>query len=166
MWEILITSNNLQDVLLSSLDSCTSPSSSEVGSLLGKNKILMIVMGQFLQKKRADRRKPLSGVMLQMRLNEIADLYERVQSLMHNCPEVLKLDVDSDSKSVTYVIYLGKRADLMGSSISEDWDIHASADIQNLFFDPKAPKAIVRDAFLVQQGNIYVTQVRLRCPLR
>ena len=30
-----------------------------------------------------------------------------------------------------------------------------------MFFDPKAPKAIVRDAFLVQQGNIYVTQV---CP--
>jgi hypothetical protein len=49
----------------------------------------------------------------------------------------------------------------MGRSISEDWDVHASADIQNLFFDPKAPKAIVRDAFLVQQGNIYVTQV---CP--
>jgi hypothetical protein len=67
-------------------------------------------MGQFLQKKRADRRKPLSGVMLQMRLNEIADLYERVQSLMHNCPEVLKLDVDSDSKSVTYVIYIVKKS--------------------------------------------------------
>ena len=104
--------------------------------------------------------------MLQMRLNEIADLYERVQSLMHNCPEVLKLDVDSDSKSVTYVIYIRKRAELMDSSISEDWDIHASADIQNLFFDPKAPKAIVRDAFLVQQGNIYVTQARLSFLLR
>lgn len=48
----------------------------------------------------------------------------------------------------------------MDRSISEDWDVHASADIQNLFFDPKAPKAVVRDAFLVQQGNIYVTQVR------
>ena len=47
----------------------------------------------------------------------------------------------------------------MGRSISEDWDVHASADIQNLFFDPKAPNGIVRDAFLVQQGNIYVTQV-------
>jgi hypothetical protein len=78
--------------------------------LPGMSKILMIVMGQFLQKKRADRRKPLSGVMLQMRLNEIADLYERVQSLMHNCPEVLKLDVDSDSKSVTYVIYIVKES--------------------------------------------------------
>jgi hypothetical protein len=54
----------------------------------------------------------------------------------------------------------------MGRSISEDWDVHASADIQNLFFDPKAPKAIVRDAFLVQQGNIYVTQVRLTFLLR
>jgi hypothetical protein len=62
---------------------------------------LMIVIGQFLNKKRGDRRKPLSGVMLQMRLNEVADLYERVQTLMHNCPEPLKLDIDSDAKSVT-----------------------------------------------------------------
>lgn len=48
---------------------------------------------------------------------------------------------------------------MSGRSISEDWDIHASADIRNLFFDPKAPKAVIRDAYLVQQGNIYVTQV-------
>jgi hypothetical protein len=44
--------------------------------------------------------------MLQMRLNEVADLYERVQTLMHNCPEVLRLDVDSDTKSVTYVLMM------------------------------------------------------------
>lgn len=67
------------------------------------------VIGQFLNKKRGDRRKPLSGVMLQMRLNEVADLYERVQTLMHNCPEVLKLDVDSDAKSVTYVLMMQPR---------------------------------------------------------
>jgi hypothetical protein len=53
-----------------------------------------------------------------MRLNEIADLYERVQSLMHNCPDVLKLDVDSDSKSVTYVSFVYRRgeADSAGAS--------------------------------------------------
>lgn len=42
--------------------------------------------------------------MLQMRLNEIADLYERVQTLMDDCPEALKLDTDSDNKSVGYVM--------------------------------------------------------------
>jgi len=53
--------------------------------------------------------------MLQMRLNEIADLYERVQSLMHNCPDVLKLDVDSDSKSVTSVqSHSAKKMELIG----------------------------------------------------
>jgi hypothetical protein len=44
----------------------------------------------------------------------------------------------------------------------DDWDIHASADVRNLFCDPKAPKAVVRDAYLVQQSNIYVTQVSVR----
>jgi hypothetical protein len=44
--------------------------------------------------------------MLQMRLNEIADLYERVQTLMDDCPEALKLDTDSDNKSVGYVVSL------------------------------------------------------------
>lgn len=61
---------------------------------------LSSVIGQFLNKKRSDRRKPLTGVMLQMRLNEIADLYERVQTLMDDCPEALKLDNDSDNKSM------------------------------------------------------------------
>lgn len=38
--------------------------------------------------------------MLQMRLNEIADLYERVQTLMDDCPEALRLDTESDTKSI------------------------------------------------------------------
>jgi hypothetical protein len=44
-------------------------------------------------------------------------------------------------------------------SFSDDWDTHASADIRQLFLDPKASKAMVKDAYLVQQANIYVTQV-------
>ena len=35
----------------------------------------------------------------------------------------------------------------------------ASADIRELFLDPKASHAVVKDAYLVQQANIYVTQV-------
>lgn len=123
------------------------------------------MIGQFLNKKRSDRRQPLSGVMLQMRLNEIADLYERVQTLMDDCPDALKLDTDSDNKSVGYVqmpktIYIRiRRIDEDHRSMPDDWDVHASADVHNLFSDPKAPKAVVRDAYLVQQSNIYVTQV-------
>jgi hypothetical protein len=44
-------------------------------------------------------------------------------------------------------------------SVKDDWDAEAVADVRSLFLDPRAPKAMVKDAFLVQQGNIYVTQV-------
>ena len=37
--------------------------------------------------------------------------------------------------------------------------MHASADVRQLFLDPKASHAVVRDVYLVQQANIYVTQV-------
>lgn len=37
--------------------------------------------------------------------------------------------------------------------------MRAQADIKQIFLDPKASKATVRDTFLVQQANIYVTQV-------
>ena len=59
---------------------------------------------------------------------------------------------------------LANTADTLDRSLEDDWDIHASADVRNLFCDPKAPKAVVRDAYLVQQSNIYVTQVRLSLP--
>jgi hypothetical protein len=39
------------------------------------------------------------------------------------------------------------------------WDIDAQAKLQEFFYDSKASREIARDAFLVQQGNIYVTQV-------
>ena len=42
---------------------------------------------------------------------------------------------------------------------SDDWNMHASKEVRSLFLDPKASKAVVKDAFLVQQANIYVTQV-------
>lgn len=41
----------------------------------------------------------------------------------------------------------------------EDWGALASREIEELFSDPKASKKAVKDGFLVQQANIYVTQV-------
>lgn len=49
------------------------------------------------------------------------------------------------------------------SGFSDDWDAHASQDIRSLFLDPKANKTVVKDAYLVQQGNIYPTQQMARC---
>jgi len=43
----------------------------------------------------------------------------------------------------------------------EDWGALASREIEELFSDPKASKKAVKDGFLVQQANIYVTQVSL-----
>jgi hypothetical protein len=38
-------------------------------------------------------------------------------------------------------------------SFSDDWDTHASADIRQLFLDPKASKAMVKDAYLRDPGE-------------
>ena len=62
-----------------------------------------IVTGMILDKRRRDRRKPPIGVMLQMRINEVDDLFEQVMHLMDGCPQGLKLDLDMDNRSVGYV---------------------------------------------------------------
>jgi hypothetical protein len=38
--------------------------------------------------------------MLQMRLTEVSDLYDQIMSMMDDCPEALRLDWDSDTRSV------------------------------------------------------------------
>ncbi|ORY28647.1 fungal-specific transcription factor domain-domain-containing protein [Naematelia encephala] len=100
-----------------------------------------------IDKRRRDKRKPPSGLMLQMRINEVNELFEKIMRLMEDCPAALKLDLENDSKSITF---------------SDDWDQHASNDIQQLFLNPQANHAVVKDAYLVQQGNIYVTQQMVR----
>jgi hypothetical protein len=42
------------------------------------------------------------------------------------------------------------------------WDVEAAAKIQAFFFDPQASREFARNAFLVQQGNIWVTQQCIR----
>lgn len=51
------------------------------------------VLGQVLDKRRSDRAKPPSGIMLQMRINEIEQIFHQVMTLMDNCPNALKLDL-------------------------------------------------------------------------
>jgi len=46
-----------------------------------------------LDKRRSDRNKPPSGILLQMRINEIEQIFHQVMTLMDNCPEALKLDL-------------------------------------------------------------------------
>jgi hypothetical protein len=43
-----------------------------------------------------------------------------------------------------------------------DWNVNAFSDIRELFFDPKANRASARNVWLVQQANLYVTQVGFR----
>jgi hypothetical protein len=38
------------------------------------------------------------------------------------------------------------------------WDVEASAKLQAFFFDPQASREFARNAFLVQQGNCFVTK--------
>lgn len=51
-----------------------------------------------MQKRRADRRNPPSGLALQMRLNEVMVLYDQVCHLMDGCPDVLVMKPGSDAR--------------------------------------------------------------------
>lgn len=51
------------------------------------------------------------------------------------------------------------RADIR---IEERWDQHVNADIRQLLADPSKARRAIKDTFLVQQANIYVTQQMVR----
>ncbi|OCF33250.1 hypothetical protein I316_04991 [Kwoniella heveanensis BCC8398] len=106
------------------------------------------ITGQYLDKYRRDKRKPPSGLLLQMRLNEVNELYERTMSLMDHCPPPLRLEYRTGSKSV--------------QSLSPGWDAKAKEDILAIFSDPNFDTEIVKDFYLVQQANIYVSQQMVR----
>ena len=128
------------------------------------------VTGQMLDKQATDRVNPPTGIVLQMRIVEINGLYNEVMRLMVDCPPELRLDDCNDMPSVRYVLFSPcYRPVLMDgnfcastdiSSMPEDWGSLASRQIEELFTDPKASRKVVKDGFLVQQANIYVTQVR------
>jgi len=99
--------------------------------------------GRLMTKHREDKRDPPSGPRLQSRLHELDKLYDQIMSVMDNCPSALRLKTGLDSRA---------------QSPAGGWDIDAQAKLQEFFFDSKASREIARDAFLVQQGNIYVTQ--------
>ncbi len=41
-----------------------------------------------------------SGLMLQMRINEINELHAQVMGIMDDCPPALRIDLDADGKSI------------------------------------------------------------------
>ncbi|EAL22187.1 hypothetical protein CNBC3250 [Cryptococcus deneoformans B-3501A] len=110
---------------------------------------LFRVSGEVLDKRRRDKIRSPSGLMLQMRINEINELYNRTMSIMDFCPAPLKLDYRSASASVM--------------SMSPDWDERIKSDIHTIFSDPNEHDMdLVKDFYLVQQANIYVTQQLVR----
>jgi hypothetical protein len=62
-----------------------------------------VVCGQVIDKRRRDRRRPPNGLMLQMRLNEVDEIFDRIMGLMDDCPEPLRLDADGDNRSIAWV---------------------------------------------------------------
>lgn len=77
-------------------------------------------------------------------------------NLMKGCPKVLRLKSGLDSRHQRLVVDVTK----LITSPEGDWNAHAFSDIRELFFDPKANRASARNVWLVQQANLYVTQVR------
>lgn len=98
-------------------------------------------------KHREDKRDPPHGTRLQMRLHEVSRLFDEVMAVMDNCPAALRLKSGMDSRA---------------QSPAGGWDTEASAQLQALFYDPMADRRTAKDAFLVQQANIYTTQQMAR----
>ncbi|KAJ9113894.1 hypothetical protein QFC19_000088 [Naganishia cerealis] len=103
--------------------------------------------GRAITKHKEDKRDPPTGVRLQRRLEEVAMLLDEVTDLMRDCPPQLRLKQGLDSRM---------------QSPAGGWDVEAAAKIQAFFFDPQASREFARNAFLVQQGNILVTQQCVR----
>lgn len=60
---------------------------------------LFRLLGQLLDKKRHDKVKPPSGVALQVRLNEVEEIFHQVMTLMDDCPPALKIDMNGTAAS-------------------------------------------------------------------
>lgn len=55
--------------------------------------------GVAMDRRRRDKRDLPSGVLLQVRLNEVNELYDQVVGLMDDCPEPLRLGAGRDGQS-------------------------------------------------------------------
>lgn len=111
---------------------------------------LFRLLGQTLDNRRLDRQHPPSLASLQSRIDEVEQIFHQVMTLMDTAPEGLKLDLSPNGTP-------GSRMDVIG----HHWDAHASADIRQMVLDPSiAHREVVKNGLLVQQANIYVTQVR------
>jgi len=69
----------------------------------GLGSVVTTVTGQVLEKRLHDRLNPPTGILLQMRINEINGLYDEVMSLMDDCPPELRLETSENAPSVGWV---------------------------------------------------------------
>ncbi|WVN85850.1 uncharacterized protein L203_101002 [Cryptococcus depauperatus CBS 7841] len=104
--------------------------------------------GEVLDKRRRDKLKAPSGLLLQMRLNEINNLYHRTMTIMDDCPPMLRLNYGSYDDSII--------------PLSSPWNEQVKSDIHTMFLNRKGSTTEKKDFYLVQQANIYVTQQVVR----
>ena len=57
------------------------------------------ICGHVMDRRRRDKKSPPQGLLLQMRLNEVDDLYDQAMGVMDGCAEPLRLDLESDTRS-------------------------------------------------------------------
>lgn len=74
---------------------------------------LFRLLGQVLDKRKRDRVMPPSGLMLQMRMNEIDQILHQVMTLMDNSPEALRLDMGGSpsARMERWALHLSTLAD-------------------------------------------------------
>lgn len=131
---------------------------------------LFRIIGKLVDLRRLDRRNAPAGLVLQSRLNEVEELLRLIVSLMDDCPPELKL-VYSPAGDLPglprFVIPFS--CPNIGHVLT--WDLCRDAFMNSHTAMPSNPQSFAEDlttqldsahdGFLVQQANIYVTQVSL-----
>ena len=120
------------------------------------------VLNEVLDVRSADRRRPPNGDALVSRLQHLEIVHHDVMTLMDDAPTSLRLDIDANDTLFRQVFLAVRDYRSLKRSFLEDWDVMASQDIKELFLNPQPNPHVVKDAFLVQQANIYVTQQMCR----
>jgi hypothetical protein len=114
--------------------------------------------------RRSDAFKQLADLALQQRIVEVNELYQKMSDLVAECPEELLFDT---SKGTPYVFLLREEAEreypssplLIAREAGSKWSDHRIDGNGKVWSNQLERPSNMPTPSLIQQANIYVTQV-------
>ena len=118
--------------------------------IVGFNIIIRIftLLGEIITLQRETRRVPPVGPeALVKKLREVGTLMIKTIGLLHDSPPAFQIRKTFNSAA---------------NSPAAGWEEEAKSQLNSYFFDPTSSKKTAKDAFLVSQGNVFITHALTR----